>query len=318
MYDSSRVYLWDNLKFWLMILVLITHSFVNYMSYDKSGLVFLLLGSLCMIRMPLFTIISGYWYKEKDFKTNALRLLYPCLLFSLVEFIEGRIFCGPSYPWNCFGFSMWYMFVLFIYSIITPFLTKYVSLKFLIPISFIVSWIIGFVPCVGYEYSLSRLFCFYPFFLIGLVLRKVEILNRFENKIVWYIILFSTLIIGMVLMYRYSDFYLYQKFAKGYDSFGGLIRRVMMQVLCVGASVALLKVFPRDKRWYSLYGTRTLNVYMLHMSIIFPLIYGVSSYYNLGRFDFVFCLICVPLLCVILFSKIIDDIMKSVLLKNKL
>lgn len=125
----QRVYLWDNLKVITMLMVVMTHSICPYQSECWTGYYWILIMTFSM---PLFTIISGYWYKPRTFKHVFLRFLYPCILFSGIIFVGGGEFYEPykkQIPYLNFGYAMWYLWALFVYYLITPYLLRHFQLK---------------------------------------------------------------------------------------------------------------------------------------------------------------------------------------------
>ena len=78
-------------------------------------------------------------------------------------------------------------------------------------------------------------------------------------------------------------------------------------------SVCVILLMPNKQYSITRYGARTMNVYMLHMSIVFPL-----SWYCLRPimdewYGYVLYIIAVPTLCSFLFSQEVDRFMKSIL-----
>lgn len=87
---GERAYLWDNLKVILMILVVLTHSLNIYQLEGERWIQFLWVF-IMTFTMPLFTMISGYWYKEKSMKQICILYLFPCVVFSIVNYCIGGI-----------------------------------------------------------------------------------------------------------------------------------------------------------------------------------------------------------------------------------
>lgn len=83
---KDRIYLWDNLKVLAMLMVVMTHSICPYQYECWAGYYWILIMTFSM---PLFTIISGYWYRPHKLKHALLRFLHPCLLFSGMNFVGG-------------------------------------------------------------------------------------------------------------------------------------------------------------------------------------------------------------------------------------
>ena len=92
---KNRIALWDNLKVILMMLVVITHS-VNIYQLDGDYWIQFLWIPIMTFTMPTFMMISGYWYKERTFTYSVVRYLYPCIIFSIVNYLIGSL--AVAYP----------------------------------------------------------------------------------------------------------------------------------------------------------------------------------------------------------------------------
>lgn len=77
---KERVYLWDNLKVVLMMLVVMPHS-VNVYQLDGLYWVHYLWIFIMTFTMPLFMMISGFWFKPRALDYSLKHYLYPFLLF---------------------------------------------------------------------------------------------------------------------------------------------------------------------------------------------------------------------------------------------
>lgn len=86
--------------------------------------------------------------------------------FRQIKFDGKLLQVTPNYvfSWKQPGFAMWYLLALFIYRVLLPYLLR---IKYVITLSFLLSWLVGFIPFIGNDYSLSRIFCFLPYFLLG-------------------------------------------------------------------------------------------------------------------------------------------------------
>ena len=166
-----RIYKFDTLKVLCMMLVVIAHTLNN--SYGCKEQEMIRFFCLCYT-MPLFTFISGYFSKpDSAFLSSFKRLLIPCIVFTLINNVV-MLLVNPHYTfnWRIPGFAMWYLWALFVYRVTLPYLIK---IPYIVSISFVVSWMVGFYPVIGVNYSLSRIFCFLPYFLLGyMVANKVS------------------------------------------------------------------------------------------------------------------------------------------------
>lgn len=84
-------------------------------------------------------------------------------------------------------------------------------------------------------------------------------------------------------------------------------------ILCLLLSVLVIMAMPNRKIWFSQYGSRTMNVYMLHMSIIFPFCWLLMRPIMNEWYGYILYSCGVPMLCVLLFCKKIDYFMRPVL-----
>lgn len=176
---GERAYLWDNLKVILMILVVLTHSLNIYQLEGERWIQFLWVF-IMTFTMPLFTMISGYWYKEKSMKQICILYLFPCVVFSIVNYCIGGI--SGAYPKGISfksGWAMWYLWALFLYQLSTPFFLKHISLNRLMLLSFMVSIIAGFKFVTNDILDVQRVIGFYPFYLVGIWLNGLK--KRFNK-----------------------------------------------------------------------------------------------------------------------------------------
>lgn len=194
----ERIYKFDNIKIWLMLLVIVAHTLTN--SYGSSiNVEYIRFFCLCYT-MPLFTFMSGYVTKsEVNLKKLATRLMAPVIVFSLIDFclsiVFARIGKGVWLPGRFSGFALWYIFVLFFYK---ASLKYAIQIPCLLSLSIVFSWISGAMPYVGLEFQLERLFCFYPYFLMGYYAAN----GRYKEKM--HKLLTSTNTRGIFDYYRFA------------------------------------------------------------------------------------------------------------------
>lgn len=174
---SSRIYKFDSIKVWCMLLVVIVHTLNN--SYGSVGQEMIRFFCLCYT-MPMFTFISGYFSKpDSSFRKNVTSLLIPCILFTLVNDGVQLLVC-PNYHFTLTtpGFAMWYLWALFVYRISLPYLAK---IPYVVILSFVITWIVGFIPQINNTFSLSRIFCFLPYFLLGYKMAHEECFLKYKT-----------------------------------------------------------------------------------------------------------------------------------------
>lgn len=118
--------------------------------------------------MPLFVYISGRFshrITRKNFVEKLLPLAECYGVFQLIyHFTDLTNNLGSllTYPYAV----LWYVVVLIIWRGVSIGL-PYKHIRLWISLAFLAALLVGFVPFVGLKYTLSRLICFFPFFLLG-------------------------------------------------------------------------------------------------------------------------------------------------------
>lgn len=135
--------------------------------------------------MPLLIYISGYLSKF-NFKKILIQLALPFCVFRLLFVgFEFLIYGKVQFIWNEFGI-LWYLFSLILFKIMLHLIVKLISERYCLLffiISIFTGLIAGFIP-LGEELSFSRTFAFFPFFVLGYLVRNNIITlksNRFLN-----------------------------------------------------------------------------------------------------------------------------------------
>lgn len=319
---KQRVFLWDNLKVICMMLVVMTHAVCPY---QKEG--GLLLQSywvfIMTFTMPMFCLISGYWFKQQTWRHIVNRLFFPFCLFSLIIVNWGGVFYEPYIEGVKLGttaYAMYYLLALSIWYVITPYLLLHIKLGRLFPLSIGIAIIFGVIPHTDL-FNMSRIVCFYPFFLMGLCLR------HYYNDIVYTIspnlqrvatICFALLCIVYLLANSFHPGIVYSTgFVSGFGlSISGVLIRVFTIFMCMAMCLALIAMVPNKEYWFTKYGSRTMNVYLLHMLIVFPVCWWLTVSIRDTWYGIVINAVCVPFICMLLFSAKIDRLMKKLLCQN--
>lgn len=328
---SGRLYMFDNLKALLIVLVVLVH-FVSAVAklYGSNRWASLFLVAACSFHMPLFVFISGYFSKNvQKARDNAGKILLmygigQVLLVVLRYFVKGEsiTLAGLLRP----QFSMWYLLALFIW--------RY-FLKDLLHIRYII-WICLFlnVAVMGTDFQVYtlRILSFAVYFLLGFytdedVIRKMRrrgtrwifwgVLAACGASIWWVVrsgLISAAKLRGMMLRtVTVSDIE-----AGPVSAYCGFLYVFLLAVL---VSVSLLALVPNKKMWFSYVGRNSLTIYIGQ-----ALLY-IVLYYKVFRWDVFsenvqlawFAAIILSLLCVLVcgsrpvadgFAFAVDKILK--------
>lgn len=320
----KRVYLWDNLKFIAIICVIVVHSTIPY-AKDGVPLMRCIQPILILYTMTLFTIISGFWYKDRSFKELALVFLWPCLLFTIINGIFGYCFY-PNYIQHFKfrpGYAMWYLMALFLYSIATKWIRQKTGMKGYLLLTFIIAFAIGCVPISNRYFEIQRISCLFPCFAFGVFLKDFsgdlslaeKLTGRVSN-----IRLLCTILLVLIILMQFIYHYCFPqiqdhpfKVYYGLNLQKALEKWIMLFLGMVGCT-CLIIIFPDKEYRFTKYGSRTMNVYLLHVIPIFVICWGLLYDFRYEWYGLATLFVGVPLLCTLFFSAHVDRIMKKVLL----
>ncbi len=171
------------------------------------------------------------------------------------------------------------------------------------------------ITMLCYKLQINRIIGFYPFFLLGIILKKTGNLPYVERNSK--LILVVAVTIYLLLCYAneglayQGSFYLQPQ-----SGFRKIVLQMMSYLIIMPLCVTLVCSMPRKEVWFSRFGSRTLNVYLLHMLVVFPVCYGIFS--HLGYSVELIVLNCMLAfsICLLFFSATVDRKMKYLLKTN--
>jgi fucose 4-O-acetylase-like acetyltransferase len=281
---KKRDYYLDNLKFILIVLVVISHfalklAYVNEIKYLQIF--------IYIFHMPCFIFVNGFLSKRLNVGgklrvDKILMVFWMYLFFKLGNVVLGSLFHqevdlslfkDASAPWYLLALCFWYVSV--------PVLER-IKPKFLVTGSLLVGLLAGYISSINDTFSLSRVFVFFPYFIFGFCLTQ-EKLEVFLNKRLRLpaVILLITVLGCLPLLWKYlgpvSDIiYASSPYTKslGDLSFYGLFIRGLWYLLAIALSAAVMLLVPRCNLFFSPLGERTLQIYMTHVWIRNALTYA--------------------------------------------
>ena len=274
----QRKYLWDNLKFLLICLVVLGH----YIDYYTDGSLNMrrLYIFITMFHMPAFIFVSGLFSKKIINEKRWNKVLDYFIMYIFIKgilLICDRINGGGRSFWLFEADGVeWYAFAVMMFLIITIVVHR-INPAFVFLFSIFVGCLSGYHSADGDFLVIQRILVFYPFFFLGYLLNpdKVETYTRKKPfKIISVVILIFT--IGVI--YRYIEkLYILRPLLTGrnpysklesFEMFGGLLRGgyYVYVFIFIFAIVALV---PVSKSVISVWGSHTLSVYTLHRAVIY-------------------------------------------------
>ena len=183
----------DSCKATLIFLVVFGH-FLERMIGWKDPIDHVLLGTIYFIHMPAFIFISGMLFKDSKWFKNILFFVALYLPFQILFPAFDAIWSGKfQLNWNVFErpyWILWYLLGMMVWTTLSHFLIK---TKFALLIALILALCVGLSPWNNYQYSIGRIFSFFPFFIVGALYGKtiVEKIQQFK---------FTQILAGFIVM----------------------------------------------------------------------------------------------------------------------
>jgi hypothetical protein len=267
--------------------------------------------------MPLFIFISGYFHSDRN--TTKKVLFYTSLgfLYKIVSFLIDRLNGDSQYIFNLLADSglAWFMFVLAIYTFALS-LLKDQNKKFILIGSIILACFIGYDKSIGDFLYLSRAIIFFPFYLLGTMIKSFDILE-FKRKypllkavallifIAWGILCITKVNTLYGLRYMFSGRH---PFPDGIITYGPIIRLACYIISIVLSISLIILISSKNIKWISNFGKNTINVYFWHLNLfyIFKSFIDFNSIYSSFSFGFLLYITATIVVTVILSTKIFN------------
>lgn len=278
MLEKKRLIYMDNFKGILIFLVVFAHFFYGY--FNCGDIVKDIVTIIYLFHMPLFMFVSGYLSSKSPSKDSFYKLLLYYGVFNTLMMIYLVTFNGynPSFI-NSYN-SYWYLITLILMRLSVKYIDK---VKFIIPISIVISLLCGF-----YSWNItaiSKTLVLYPFFLIGYKMDKDKFMEfissrKFKHYILGIVLFVVTLLIGYFVVTNVS-------FTKGmltlgkYSSVKGIINRAIMLGFSILTLITCLYIIPNKKvPFISKWGRNSLYIYVTHrfFTLIFLRLFPTSTW----------------------------------------
>ena len=262
---KKRLPYWDNLKGFLILLVVFGHL----LQLTENGSETAVYKLIYLFHMPLFIFCSG------ALSTFSLRkmlksLLLPYLLLQVICCLCTKQPVQLITPY----WMLWYLPALFVWRLCIPFLSR-ASRKtsvVVVALLLLLGCAAGFVDKIGYTFTLSRVLVFAPYFAAGYYAKKhawFKPEQAFSRKAVWFFSAASLLLCAAFLylspLFRAEWLYgTYSYKTGGYSVFFRAVQYASTAV--IGFTVLLLT--PKKQTVFTAWGRESFTLYIAHIALL--------------------------------------------------
>ncbi|MEU6676026.1 acyltransferase family protein [Streptomyces sp. NPDC046853] len=269
---KQRDSFFDNAKYLAIVLVAMAHAWEPLT--DGSRAAEALYMTVYTFHMPAFILISGYFSRSFDMRSDRLKRLVtgiavPYVIFEVAyTFFKRYADNDPTQPISLLDpwYLTWFLVALFVWRLTTP-LWKLV--RWPIPLALAIAVLASVSPDIGDDLDLQRVLQFLPFFVLGLFMKPeyFQLVRRREVRLLSIPIFASALLLAYWAGPRMTSAWFYRRDSAqelGAPWWAG----VVMTLALFGCSAILTACFfawvPRRKMWFTVLGAGTLYGYLLH------------------------------------------------------
>jgi fucose 4-O-acetylase-like acetyltransferase len=271
---TDRDYLFDNIRAFLILLVVIGHMIAS--QKGKILVAEVLYYFIYLFHMPAFIFITGYFSKNLDkSRENAVKtFLIPYIVInSLYIGLSKMSLYNPTKNFRFFVpvWGLWFLLAVFIWKLL---LKDLVRIRYILPLSFIVGIISGISNEFSSTMSLARVINYLPFFLLGYFCTKehVEKIRKFP-KLISIVVLASYGGISYYLaennILKAETFHMKRAYSLVKQSIEiSVIGKIYIYISATIIIICLINLFSNKSTWYTKVGQNSLTVYILHLVVV--------------------------------------------------
>ena len=268
--EGNRIFLWDNIKFLLILLVVIGHFVSPYTgkSHFFSGL----FAFIYSFHMPLFIFVSGYFHKNEKIIEKIYFFVLVRLILRLFIFTE-LAFLGEKPKFNVFIIPdiTWFMFAMAAF-VGLAYLLRNIDCKFVLLMSVIVACIAGYDKTINDYLASSRILVYFPYYVAGIWAHKngnfIHLDSGMRNKWIYCLVILAWFF-GCIWFLKYigklTPFFTGRHpYSSSYYYWGGIIRLLSYSIVAA-VSYAIIKLTPGNYiPKISEIGGKSLQIYFWH------------------------------------------------------
>ena len=293
--QKARIYKFDNIKAFLIFLVVIGHMTTDYVSISHA--VRWVTLWIYTFHMPAFILVSGLLHKQYISKEAAelgkrgntemrwnkvvMFLLCAYALKAFLFFFRTAIGQHPTWDWIREPGIPWYLIVMAEYEVLL-YICRKIDWRVMLIGSTLLSMFVGYFPQIGDDYSLSRMINFLPIFLIGYYMEPKQIIELSEKK-QFRIASIATIVASAAVCFLGPwSIYSMRKWFTGRRSYEFLedifhgtypwawAIRLGVWAIAIAIAMSVIILIPnKDWKFASKIGSRSLSVYFWHRPICY-------------------------------------------------
>lgn len=269
---GDRLLYWDNIKGFLIALVVFAHCLLGFISIPIIGFLAI---AIYYVHMPAFVFVSGRFGRSKKARSADTVLRYVLsYLFVILIYITADVVCGREPHILSAYHSEWYLISLLIWRMLSVFLKKS---RWTVAALVCLAVVAGFWTDLGGNtaFTVNKVITFFPFFMAGYLLDEDSAARLRSRGLVSRLSGAALLLLaaeGIVVSYPLLDIGLNDVLPNAYESAALVfpIRRIVIFGIAACFIMAMLRLSP-DKKLplITKAGKNSFAIFLIHRPLTF-------------------------------------------------
>lgn len=304
---NSRSAYWDNIKGFLIILVVFAHCLFDLQNLPLNNF---LVDAIYMFHMPAFVFVSGYFSKSEHSR-SFFQMMNLFVAFVLLNgfFMLREIFFFGNFPSAVMPyFSAWYLIALIVWRLTIPFLERF---RNILPHLILISIVAGFWKDINMAFAAEKIVVFFPYFMAGYLFSR-ETAAEFQVKKFFPLGLILIVLTICAGVFSHETFNLTDKdfLTDGYtniDNFFGRISLIVVSSLVI--VILLISSVEKNIPLLTQAGKNSLAIYIFHR----PITIWFSETFSTSEFQICAAIVATFLMTLIFGSDAVSNALKKFL-----
>ena len=300
---KQRSTFWDNYKGILILLVVFGHFIYSYAAKKPDSLAHDLYIFIYSFHMPAFVFCSGYFSRSERSRgrESLAQLLIYYLVFNTIMLVFAYLYRGIEFKFLTPYYSYWYILALIAWRAAIGPLGK---VKGLLPMTLLITLLMGFSKDFILELSIRRIIGFFPFFVAGYLVNKEKLEQFLAKRKPWHMVLCAVpvaaaAIVGFFVVNRFGITENITTLASYNDS-NTIFHRILLLGASAVAIVGMLLVVPNRKiPLLSQIGKNSLLIYLAHRFVTMLYYFELFPADSYNRWYVVYAAIATIITCAI-------------------
>ncbi len=273
---DKRDYAFDNIKFFLIVLVVFAHLLEIAKGYSTTSDLYRIIYSF---HMPLFIFITGYFARFSKRRVVNMILIYIAFQHLYILYINEKFGYNNIIQFTTPYWLLWYLLVYIFYLFLIPLLDfeKYdlknsIKAILVIFVSIGIYFIMPRDKTQGYYLTVSRFITFLPYFIMGFYARNIIKANPIKLKkwqdIVLRMFFLVIAFVALCIIFNKKEIssnMLYGSYSYEYGKYTAKIKLILM--FCALAWIGFFTItlrFNKKIPFLTRLGKNTFTVFLFH------------------------------------------------------